>query len=154
VTIDKQLAARADEIQLQSKLLHRNSGITTRYLLAEAVFYETFTRCDPDVMASIWADEYVVCVHPGSRAIVDFDAIIRSWANIFSNADRTEIKYTVLNRVVSNELAVHVVAEEMPGPVNTVVLATNVYRKLDGSWFMLEHHASLVQNRSKGQTLQ
>jgi hypothetical protein len=86
----------------------------------EAVFYEAFTRCDPDVMAGLWSDEGVVCVHPGSGAIVDYDAIIRSWANIFSNADRTEIKFTVLNRVVSDELAVHVVTEEMPGPVNTM----------------------------------
>lgn len=122
----------------------------------EAVFYEAFTHCDPDVMAGLWADEGVVCVHPGSRAIVDHNGIIRSWANIFSNAHRTEMKYRVLNRVVSNGLAVHVVVEEMlsSGTVAAVVLATNVCRKFDGGWLMIEHHASLVQNRGKSQTLQ
>ena len=122
----------------------------------EAVFYEAFTRCDPDVMAELWADEDVVCVHPGLGAIADYDAIIRSWANIFSNADRTEIKFTVLNRVVSDELAVHVVTEEMlsSGAVAAVVLATNVYRKYDSDWFMVEHHASLMQNRSERRVLQ
>lgn len=123
---------------------------------AEAVFYEAFTRCDPDVMASVWANEGVVCVHPGSGAIVEYDSIIRSWANIFSNADRTEIKFTVINRSESNELAAHVVVEEIlsSGTVAAAVLATNVYRKYGSGWFMVEHHASLVQNRSKGQTLQ
>ncbi len=58
----------------------------------DAVFYEAFKRCDPEVMAGLWADEGVVCVHPGAGAIVDYDAIIRSWANIFSNAQRTEMK--------------------------------------------------------------
>ncbi len=122
----------------------------------EAVFYEAFMRCDPDVMAGLWADEGVVCVHPGSRAIIDYDSVIRSWVNIFSNANRTEMKYTVISRVVSKDLAMSVVVEEMlsSDTVTAVVLATNVCRKLDSGWLMIEHHASLVQNQSNGQTLQ
>ena len=122
----------------------------------EAVFYEAFMRCDPDVMAGLWADEGVVCVHPGSRAIIDYDSVIRSWANIFSNANRTEMKYTVISRLISKDLAVYVVVEEMlsSDTVTAVVLATNVCRKFDSGWLMIEHHASLVQNRSNGQTLQ
>ena len=96
----------------------------------EAVFYEAFMRCDTDVMAGLWANEGVVCVHPGSRAIIDYDSVIRSWANIFSNAHRTKMKYTVISRVVSKDLAVYVVVEEMlsSDTVTAVVLATNVCR--------------------------
>ena len=123
---------------------------------AHAVFYEAFKHCDPDVMAGLWADTDVVCVHPGAAAIVNYDAIIRSWANIFRNTDSTDIRQTVINRVVSNELAVFVAAEEIlsSDSVSAVVLATNVYKKFDGGWLMIEHHASLVQNRRQGQTLQ
>ena len=122
----------------------------------DAVFYEAFKHCDPDVMAGLWADTDVACVHPGAGAIVNYDAIIRSWANIFSNANRTDIKHTVIKRIVSNELAVFVVAEEMlgSGTVTAIVLATNVYRKFDTGWLMIEHHASLIQNRGQGQRLQ
>lgn len=122
----------------------------------DAVFYEAFMRCDPDVMAGIWADEEVVCVHPGAGIIVEYDAIIRSWENIFSDVDSAEMKTTVIRRSLSDELAVYVVAEEMlsSGQVAAVVLATNVYRKYDCGWLMVEHHASLVQNQSNGQTLQ
>jgi len=111
-----------------------------------AVFYETFTRCDPDVMSGLWADEGVVCVHPGAGAIVQYDAIVRSWANIFSNARSTDIKATVINRVISNELAVYVVAEEMlsSGTVAAVVLATNVYRKFDSGWWLVDDRASCI----------
>ena len=122
----------------------------------EAVFYEAFMHCDAEVMAGLWADEGVVCVHPGSGAIVDYRSIVRSWENIFANAQRAEIKFTVINHVLANDLAVHVVAEEVlgSGMATAVVLATNVYRKFDTGWLMIEHHASLVQNISKGHTLQ
>ena len=108
------------------------------------------------MIAGLWAEEGVVCVHPGAGAIVDYDAIISSWAVIFSNSRGTEIRHTVIKRVVSNELAVYVVAEEMlsSGTLTAVVLATNVYRQFDTGWLMIEQHASLVQSRNKGQTLQ
>ncbi|MBT8130018.1 MAG: nuclear transport factor 2 family protein [Gammaproteobacteria bacterium] len=123
---------------------------------ADAVFYEAFKHCDSEVMAALWADTNVVCVHPGAGALVNHDAIIRSWANIFSNNHRTEINHTVINRVVSNDLAVFVVAEEIldSGTVAAVVLATNVYSRFVSGWLMIGHHASLVQNSSQGKSLQ
>ena len=122
----------------------------------DAVFYEAFRHCDPDVMAGLWAEDDVLCVHPGAGVIVEYDAIIRSWANIFSDVDSADMKTTVIRRLLSDELAVYVVAEEMlsSGQVAAVVLATNVYRKFDSGWLMVEHHASLVQNQPNGQTLQ
>ena len=122
----------------------------------DAVFYEAFMRCDPEVMAGLWADEDVVCVHPGAGIIVEYGAIIRSWENIFINVYSAEMKTTVIRRVLSDELAVYIVAEEMlsSGQVAAVVLATNVYRRFDSGWLMIEHHASLVQNQANGQTLQ
>ncbi|MGB5276902.1 MAG: nuclear transport factor 2 family protein [Gammaproteobacteria bacterium] len=122
----------------------------------EAVFYEAFMRCDPDVMAGVWAHQDVLCVHPGSGAIMGYKAIVRSWASIFGDSQRTELKHTVITRTVSNDLAVHVIAEEIlsSDTVAAVVLATNVYRKFDSGWLMIEHHASLVRNRRDGRTLQ
>ena len=123
---------------------------------ADAVFYEAFKHCDSEVMAALWADTDAVCVHPGAGALVDHKAIARSWANIFSNNHRININHTVINRVVSNGLAVFVVAEEIldSGTVTAVVLATNIYSKFDSGWLMIGHHASLVHNRPQGQSLQ
>jgi ketosteroid isomerase-like protein len=122
----------------------------------EAVFYEAFTRCDPDVMAGVWANEDALCVHPGSGAIVGYDAVVRSWASIFGSSQGAELEYTLVRRTVSKDLAVHVVAEEIlsSGKVAAVVLATNIYRKFDNGWLIVEHHASLVQSRSDDRTLQ
>ena len=122
----------------------------------EAVYYEAFMRCDYDVMAALWADEDVVCIHPGSDAIVGVDAVRRSWSHIFSNAQMPNLNFSVIKRTDSDELAVHVLVEEFAigGGETTFVLATNVYQKFDSGWLMIEHHASLVMGQPEGQTLQ
>lgn len=122
----------------------------------EAVFYEAFMHGDADVMAALWADDDVVCVHPGSGIITGHEAVTRSWRHILENSSSNEIRYTVARKSVSGDIAVHVVAEEMlgNGEVTAVVIATNVYRRYDRGWFMIEHHGSLVQSPGLGQTLQ
>ena len=123
---------------------------------AETVYYEAFMHCDVKVMAALWADGDVVCIHPGSGAIVGHEAVVRSWSHIFSNSIPPRITYTVSKRIVSDELMVSLVVEEITtdGGDTALVLATNVYQKFDNSWLMVEHHGSLVQSRSQNQTLQ
>lgn len=123
---------------------------------AESVYYEAFMHCDKEVMAALWADGDVVCIHPGSVAIVGYVSVLRSWSHIFSNANRPEFTFTVLKKTQANGMAVHLVAEEFTGSKAnaTMVLATNVYQLFDSGWLMIEHHASLVQSNQRGQTLQ
>jgi ketosteroid isomerase-like protein len=121
----------------------------------EAVFYEAFRNCDKDVMAALWAEGDVVCVHPSSGAIVGHEAVVRSWAHIFTGAIIPEIKVTVGKRTVSDDLAVHLVTEEIAtGGESAVVFSTNVYQKIGNGWFMIEHHGSVVPSLSQGQTIQ
>ena len=122
----------------------------------EAVFYEAFKRCDAQVMASLWADEDVVYIHPGSRAILNRDAIVRSWESILGHSDAADLIYTPARRWQSGDLAVHVVAEQLNGPDNdaVVVLATNVYRRFEHGWLMVEHHASLLEQPERSGSLQ
>ncbi|MFO7602714.1 MAG: nuclear transport factor 2 family protein [Gammaproteobacteria bacterium] len=123
---------------------------------AEAVYYEAFMRCDIDVMTALWADGDVICVHPGSGVIVGHAAVRRSWAHIFTNAQMPEVNFSVVKRSVSEDLAVHLVTEEIAsGAEHTaVVLATNVYQRFASGWLMIEHHASLVRTQPRGHTLQ
>lgn len=123
---------------------------------AEAVFYEAFSHCDTDVMTALWAHGNVVCVHPGSGAVVGYANVARSWAHIFSNAQPPAIKFSVEKRLNSDDLAVHVVREEIGAGGDAVarVLATNVYQKYAQGWLMVEHHASVIPNRSRAETIQ
>ena len=123
---------------------------------AEIVYYEAFMHCDTKVMAALWADGDVVCIHPGSGAIVGHEAVVRSWSHIFTNARPPQITFTVSKRIVSDELAVSLVLEEVSTDdgETALVLATNVYQKIDIGWLMVEHHGSLIQSRPQKHTLQ
>lgn len=123
---------------------------------AEVVFYESFMRGDIEVMSALWADGDVVCVHPGGGVISDNDAVERSWRHILESFQGGEVQYTVMNKTQTEDLAVHVVSEEIltGGVVIAIVIATNVYQRFEESWLMIEHHASIVQPKRDGETLQ
>ena len=123
---------------------------------AESVYYEAFEHGDSQVMSALWSQGDVVCVHPGSGAILGHTAVMRSWHHIFSNAQKPEIKFSVVKRTHADGLAVHLVAEEISSEdvATVVVLATNVYQRGDSGWLMIEHHASLVTAPHKNHTLQ
>lgn len=123
---------------------------------AEIVFYEAFMRGDIDVMSALWAEGDVVCVHPGSGLISGYNAVERSWRHILENFQGGEIHYTVIKKTQTDDLAVHVVTEEIlsNGFAIAVVIATNVYQRFTHSWLMIEHHASIVQQNRGGETLQ
>lgn len=121
----------------------------------EALYYESFRRCDAELMATLWSSEDAVCVHPGSNAIVGHRAIMRSWGYIFDGASRPEIDVSVIRRIESEELVVHIVTERIgKGDEAVMVLATNVYRQGTSGWLMVEHHASLLEDRRSSHTLQ
>lgn len=124
---------------------------------AETVYYEAFRHCDSKVMAAMWADGDVICVHPGSGAVIGHGAVVRSWRHILTNAQTPEIEVTVLKRMDVDGLAVHLVIERLTDRNNTSVsvLATNVYQKFDSGWLIVQHHASLVESQeATGHTLQ
>ena len=122
----------------------------------EAAFYAAFRRCDRSAMRDVWADDEVICVHPGSHAIVGYEAVVRSWAHIFSNAGLPDIQVKVIKRVLHGPLAVHVVEEQIATGQTSyaLVLASNIYRENEEGWFMLEHHASVIQTQAPKQVLQ
>ncbi len=123
---------------------------------AEAVFYEAFRHGDLAVMSALWAGDDVVCVHPGSGLIRGHEAVIRSWRHIFESGPPT-IRDTRTSQFAADGLAVHMVVEEILDEDEVavaIVLATNVYRRYDYGWLMVEHHGSVVQQDRKGATLQ
>ncbi len=122
----------------------------------EAVYYEAMRRCDSQVMVALWADGEVVCVHPGSGPVIGYEAVARSWKHMFTNARMPDFEVSVINRTTGSDLAVHLVVEQLPQSDDSTVtvLATNVYRKTEAGWLMVEHHASVVEPRLEEHTLQ
>lgn len=115
---------------------------------AEAAFYAAFAACDVKAMDAVWAADNVICIHPGSLALVGRVAVMRSWTNMLLYAEPPNIHIEVLSRIANADLAVHVVEEHITAGYGdsastSKVLATNVYRYEGDGWRLLEHHASV-----------
>lgn len=113
-------------------------------------------NADIEVMSALWAENDVICVHPGSGVIAGYDAVLRSWRHILENSGPAEIRYSIISKTHTEDLAVHVVSEKIidRGTVMAVVVATNVFQKFAQGWKMIEHHASVVQQDHAGETMQ
>ena len=125
----------------------------------EAAFYDAFGRCDLEAMQTLWADRDAVCVHPGAEPVVGHEAVVRSWGMIFKGAESPEVRINVMRRIGCEDMAVHILEEHIRSPgaagQEAVVFVTNVYRRDDRGWLMVEHHASLIPlRRERGRTLQ
>jgi len=123
---------------------------------AEDAFYAAFAMCDTKAMNAVWADEKVVCIHPGSHPIFGYDGVTRSWANILNNAELPDMLFNVINSTVKDNLAIHVVEEQFAAGNDraVVILATNVYQKFEAGWLMIEHHGSAVPAELEERTVQ
>lgn len=114
---------------------------------AEAAFYAAFKALDNEQMGQVWLQSAdVSCIHPGGALLHGADAVLASWAEIFHNSQPPLIAHRVIQASADHHLAVHTVEEKVSSGSRgrqALILATNVYRYIDGSWRMLAHHASL-----------
>jgi uncharacterized protein (TIGR02246 family) len=115
---------------------------------AERAFYHAFTQCDTQAMGQVWADDGVICIHPGGTLLQGRTAVLQSWAQILTGVSKPSVRIQTITRLRHGDLAVHVVEEHItPGSGSSasasVILATNVFRLIDCAWYLVEHHASL-----------
>lgn len=112
---------------------------------AEEAFYDAIERRDIDAMMHVWADDdRVVCIHPGAPRLEGREEVGESWRQIFQNGEALHFTLADEHYTQDSVLAIHLVREciEVEGEPSGVMLATNIYQFLDGSWRMVLHHAS------------
>jgi ketosteroid isomerase-like protein len=116
---------------------------------AQEAFYAAFAATDLAAMAEVWGeDNESLCIHPGGGPLQGKAAVMQSWMEIFSAAQPPSIEVEPVVGMTSGDLAVRVLVELIrpngsPAEDASRVLATNVFRFRDGSWRLVEHHASL-----------
>lgn len=112
---------------------------------AEKAFYDAFQKQDVKLMMSIWAEgEDIACIHPGGNRLEGPSQIRDSWKLIFSYENGIKFEINQKRVQVENEIAIHHVIESiyLDGELQSEIIASNVYQKINDSWYIILHHAS------------
>lgn len=113
-------------------------------------FYRAMNTLDIDEMDEVWADdEAAVCVHPGREAIIGYVRIRESWSIIFSASGAMSIAAEGSRIQLSDDVAWVACTETISlmtdeGLAAAAAQATNIFRRIDGRWRMVVHHASPI----------
>lgn len=114
-------------------------------LAANQAFYAAFNARDMPAMAAAWsAGDDVTCVHPGWDAVSGRTLVLESYAAIFANPSQPRIIAGGESVTLAGDAAV-VVCHELVG--GSPLVATNVFRREDGAWKVVHHHAGQVVAR-------
>jgi ketosteroid isomerase-like protein len=118
-------------------------------LAANLEFYRAFTTRDVAAMDALWAKGApVACLHPGSTALNDRDAIMQSWEGILSNPDAPRIACFDEQVFLYGEVALVLCEEELEGGT---LAASNLFIREDNEWCIAHHHAGqIVRRRPEG----
>ncbi|XP_048549797.1 uncharacterized protein LOC125544825 [Triticum urartu] len=140
--------ARAAKIRDDLRVLHEDTEASV--LAANTRFYNAFKNGDFTAMYSIWAKgDHVYVVHPGAGRISGYDVVLQSWEMV-CNAD-----YEFPLNIDLKNIEVHVRGDlgyvtclelvKTKGKSWGKQIATNVFEKIDGTWYICIHHASHIE---------
>jgi ketosteroid isomerase-like protein len=115
---------------------------------ANEAFYRALEGLDLHAMEALWLHEpWVRCVHPGWEAIAGWEAVRRSWEQIFANTAWMGVASTGVDVVVVGDVGIVSCVEDITATQGLglglgVAQATNVFVRRPEGWRMAIHHAS------------
>jgi ketosteroid isomerase-like protein len=111
-------------------------------------FYHALEGLDIEAMEEVWSHESgVACVHPGWEILVGWEAVRRSFEQIFANTTWMRVTATATRIDIIGDVAIVSCAENITGKsgedVNLAVAqATNIFHRTAAGFKMIHHHAS------------
>lgn len=123
---------------------------TKAVIAANEAFYRAFETLDVQEMEKVWLRaSHIKCVHPGWPLLCGWGPIMMSWQRIFANTFSMHFTPTDVRVEVLGSLAWVVLIEDLEsrgdeGSSRVQILATNLFEKRDGTWFIVHHHASPI----------
>jgi ketosteroid isomerase-like protein len=129
-------------------MAHRESNDRMTVRRLNDRFYHALESLDLEAMEEVWAHEHgVACVHPGWEILVGWEAVRRSFAQIFVNTTWMRVTATAARIDIIGDVAIVSCAENITSKsgddVNLAVAqATNIFHRTDLGFRMIHHHAS------------
>ncbi|MBD1922628.1 nuclear transport factor 2 family protein [Microcoleus sp. FACHB-831] len=119
-------------------------------LAANEAFYRAFEKKNIEAMTAVWSQGTgSLCIHPGRDVLRGWKDIRSSWEMIFKNTNYIEIETDIIATEVRDNLAYVVLVENvfqvMGGRrVKGQSMATNIFERMAGKWYLVNHHGSPV----------
>jgi len=127
-------------------------------------FYEALSKADIDLMDSIWVkDERAKCIHPGWPLLKGWDAIRKSWEDIFVAGGISGVRISDVNIRLTDEVCWVTCIEHVSHVIKdtiaiNLIQATNLFEHNEkNEWNLILHHASsipITRGYKNDQTLQ
>lgn len=117
---------------------------------ANQAFYRAFEKKDLDAMEAVCSKSIdSLCIHPGRDAIKGWSNIRQSWQQIFKATRYLEIDLDILSIELSGDLAYVVLIEKVMQVsgrqrLEAKSMATNIFERMGGQWFLVHHHGSPI----------
>ncbi len=119
---------------------------------ANEQFYRALEEGDLAAMDALWLHtDWVKCVHPGWELLFGWESVRETWARIFSNKSGLRVTATEVKIVLEGDFGWVSCAEILAlfldsssAPTSATTTATNLFKRVDGAWRMILHHASQV----------
>lgn len=127
-------------------------------LQVNSAFYDAFEKKNYSIMEKLWLhDATSLCIHPSHKPLVGADAVLESWKLMFeSSAGDFQQSWMVpsnIRLVVRGVTAIitcdedvysrrFVRGEKRKTELTNRLTATNIFRKVNGQWYIVYHHAS------------
>jgi len=127
-------------------------------LQVNSAFYRAFSEKDYDAMEKLWLkDGSALCIHPSHTPLVGANAVLMNWKKMFDSSNgsfqRSWMIPSGIRLSVKGATAIITCDEEVycrrfvrgkkrQTELINKLTATNIFRKVDGQWYMVHHHAS------------
>ncbi|MEB3885531.1 nuclear transport factor 2 family protein [Lyngbya sp. CCY1209] len=122
-------------------------------IAANKAFYRAFEKKDIEAMSAVWSrGTSSLCIHPGREALKGWDAIERSWQQIFKGTQYLEINIEIISTDICGEIAYIVAIENVMQivgrrRVRAESMATNIFQLMGDRWYLIHHHGSPLMRR-------
>ncbi|KAH6556390.1 hypothetical protein KP509_1Z183100 [Ceratopteris richardii] len=138
---------KAAELRDQLRNLQDDNVVGVR--AANAKFYKAFETGNMKIMRDIWSQgENSHCIHPGAQRISGYDMVIASWELMLGPETALPLKIELHNLDVQVRGNMgYVTCLEVVRTTGSSwgkQLATNIFEKKNGIWYICMHHASHI----------
>jgi ketosteroid isomerase-like protein len=113
---------------------------------AEDAYYDAIEEKNLEALMAVWEEsEEVLCLLPMMAALSGKNAIGKLWEPLIHGDYPLDIQTRHLTWIETPDLAIHLIEEMVQSPGQNepqAVYATNIFRKVNGGWYLLMHQNS------------